>query len=83
VGTACSEEEEHELADLRSKICCLRSEAPSLHAECDRAHGDMDHLRNEGSRLGETLRGVKSCVGWLNHLCGRRRFTWCKRAWSS
>ena len=28
--------------------------------ECDGARGDVDHLRNRGSRLRETLRGVKS-----------------------
>lgn len=33
-----------------------------MHAECDGARGDMDHLRDEGSRLKETPRGVKSRI---------------------
>jgi hypothetical protein len=57
---ACAEEEECELTDIRSEICHLRSEASPLHMECDGARGDMDHLRNGGSRLKETLHGVKS-----------------------
>jgi hypothetical protein len=38
------EDEECELSDLCSKICCLRGKASSLHAECDRARGDLDLL---------------------------------------
>jgi hypothetical protein len=31
--------------------------------KCDGARGDVDRLQDEGSRLGETLQGVKSHVG--------------------
>jgi chromosome segregation ATPase len=53
-------EEEHEIADLRSKISRLRGDTSSLCVECDGARDDVDHLQDEGSQLGEALRGVKS-----------------------
>jgi chromosome segregation ATPase len=61
-SSSCAKDKERELANLHSKICRLRSEVSPLHAECDGARGDMDHLQDEGSRLKETPRGVKSRI---------------------
>jgi hypothetical protein len=62
-GAARAEEEEHELADLCFEISCFRGETSSLCAECDRARGDVDCLRDKGSQLGEALHGVKCPAG--------------------
>lgn len=62
-GAARTEEEERELTDLCIEICRLRSETSSLCMDCDEAHGDMDRLQNEGSRLGEVVCGVKAHAG--------------------
>lgn len=61
-SSSYAEDEECELANLHSKIRRLRSEVSPLHAECDGARGDMDHLWDEGSRLKETPCGVKSRI---------------------
>lgn len=58
-SVARAREEERELYDLCFESCCLQGKASSLHAECYRARGDLDLLKDDGSRLKMALHRVK------------------------
>ncbi|KAL5660828.1 hypothetical protein ACJX0J_027953, partial [Zea mays] len=61
-SVARAREEERELYDLCFESCCLQGKASSLHAECYRARGDLDLLKDDGSRLKMALHRVKSHI---------------------
>lgn len=79
---ACTEEKERDHPELRSEILRLQGEVPFLRVECDGACSDVDRLWDESSRLGETLRGVKSHTELADHPHGRWRSAWSTRAQS-
>jgi hypothetical protein len=63
---------------LTSALISATFEAYSLHANCDRARGDLDLLQDEGSRLKVALHGVKSRSELAEPSLWEVEFTWCR-----